>query len=108
MASQRRARRDGLVLAVAVGLVGVAFGVLARASGLSTAKTCAMSLLIFTGASQIAAVGVITAHGSPLAALGSALLLASRNAIYGPVVARWFEDTPVAQRAVIAQVVIDE
>jgi predicted branched-subunit amino acid permease len=66
-------------LAVAVGVFGVSFGVLAVASGLSVAKTMAMSLLVFTGASQFAAVGIIGAGGSPFAALGSALLLASRN-----------------------------
>ena len=42
-----------------------------------------MSLLVFTGASQFAAVGVIGGGGSPAAALASALLLAARNGAYG-------------------------
>jgi len=103
-----RALRDGLILAFAVGLVGIVFGVLARSSGLSIAKTCAMSLLVFTGASQLAAVGVIGSGGSPAAALGSALLLAARNALYGPVVAPWFRERSVATRAGVAQIIIDE
>ena len=102
------ALRDGLALAVAVGLVGIVFGVLARSSGLSVAKACAMSLLVFTGASQIAAAGIVGSGGSAIAALGSALLLAARNALYGPVVAPWFRGTPVAARAGIAHVIIDE
>ena len=108
---QRRAanaRRDGFSIGLAVGVVGVAFGVLARATGLSVAKTCAMSLLVFTGASQFAAVGVIGAGGTGLAALGSALLLASRNTLYGPVVAQWFGRDPLPRRAVLAQLIIDE
>lgn len=103
-----RALRDGLVLAFAVGLVGIVFGVLARSSGLSVAKTCAMSLLVFTGASQLAAVGVIGSGGSSAAALGSALLLAARNTLYGPVVAPWFADRSRATRAGVAQIIIDE
>lgn len=104
----RRARRDGVAIAVAVGIVGVVFGVLARATGLSVAKTCVMSLLVFTGASQFAAVGVIGAGGSSMAALGSALLLAARNALYGPVVAQWFGQESRPARAALAQVIIDE
>lgn len=59
------------------------FGVLAVTAGLSVGKTVFMSLLVFTGASQFAAVGVIDSGGSPVAAVGGALLLAARNALYG-------------------------
>lgn len=102
------ARRDGLLLGLAVGVVGVVFGVLARSAGLSVAKACVMSLLVFTGASQFAAVGIVASGGSGVAALGSALLLAARNTLYGPVVAQWFGKDPVAARAPLAQVIIDE
>ena len=76
-------RRDSVVLGAAVGLVGITFGVLASASGLSAAKTMAMSMLVFTGASQFAAVGVVASGGSAVSALASALLLAARNTLYG-------------------------
>lgn len=105
---QGRALRDGLALAFAVGLVGIVFGVLARSSGLSVAKACAMSLLVFTGASQIASASIIGAGGTQYAALGSALLLAARNALYGPVVAPWFRHTPTPTRVGLAHVIIDE
>src|SRR4051794_24507150 len=108
MVEHRRAFRDGVALALAVGLVGIVFGVLARTSGLSVAKTCAMSLLVFTGASQISAASIIGSGGSPLAALGSALMLASRNALYGPVVSPWFRDVPLIGRLGVTQIVIDE
>ena len=100
--------RDGLLLAFAVGIVGIIFGVLARSSGLSVAKTCALSLLVFTGASQFAAVSISAAGGSIGAALGSALLLAARNGLYGAVVARWLRDRPAVERLAVAQLVIDE
>ena len=100
--------RDGLAIAVATGLVGVVFGVLASAEGLSTAKTCAMSLLVFTGATQFAAVSIVGTGGSVLAAVGTGVLLASRNALYGPLVARWFRRWPLGGKVGLVQIVIDE
>jgi len=109
--ARRSWRRDSVVgssllLGAAVGVFGLSFGVLAAASGLSVAQACAMSLLVFTGASQFTAIAVIGSGGSPLAALGSALLLAARNGAYGVAVARF---VPLRRhRWVAAQLVIDE
>ncbi len=100
-------RREGLVLAVAVGIVAATFGVLADAAGLSIPQVMVMSALMFTGASQFAAVSVIDAGGTGYTAVGSALLLAARNALYGPVVASLFGRS-TAMRAVGSQFVIDE
>jgi len=96
-----------MTLGAAVGVFGVSFGVLAVASGLSVAKTCALSLLVFTGASQFAAVGITGTGGSPLAAIASALLLASRNGAYGLVLAPDIKD-PRWRRLLAAQLVLDE
>ena len=100
-------RRDGIVLGAAVGLFGVTFGVLAAAAGLSALQACAMSLLVFTGASQFAVVGVIGAGGSPVSALASALLLASRNGVYGLALQPHLKGTRW-RRLFAAQFVIDE
>lgn len=78
-----RVVRDGVGLGVAVGSYGVAFGATATAGGLSVWQACLLSLLMFTGASQFALVGVLAAGGGPFAAVGSALLLGTRNTIYG-------------------------
>jgi predicted branched-subunit amino acid permease len=75
--------RDAIGLGLAVGLYGIAFGAAAANAGLSPVQACAMSLLMFTGASQFALVGVLGAGGSALAAVGSALLLGTRNTVYG-------------------------
>ena len=53
------------------------------AAGLSVAQTCALSLLMFTGASQFALVGVVAAGGAPASAALTALLLGTRNTLYG-------------------------
>ena len=75
--------RTALAIGLATGAYGISFGVLSVTAGLTAAQTCAMSLLVFTGASQFAAVGVVAAGGGALAALAPALVLAGRNAIYG-------------------------
>lgn len=75
--------RDSLGVGIATGTYGVSFGALSTAAGLSVAKTCALSLLMFTGASQFALVGVVAAGGAASTGAATALLLGSRNTLYG-------------------------
>ncbi|MCK7626115.1 AzlC family ABC transporter permease [Streptomyces sp. RS10V-4] len=75
--------RDALGVGVAVGLSGFAFGVTAAGAGLTLWQTCAMSLLVFTGASQFALVGALAAGGNPFTAAAGAFFLGVRNAFYG-------------------------
>jgi predicted branched-subunit amino acid permease len=82
-AERRATLRDAIGLGVAVGLYGAAFGAAAVAAGLDVWQASTLSLLMFTGASQFALVGVLGAGGSALAAVGSALLLGTRNTVYG-------------------------
>ena len=81
--SRRAIIRDGLAVGVATGAYGVSFGAIGVAAGLSVAQTCLLSLLMFTGASQFALVGVIAAGGAPLSGALAALLLGTRNTLYG-------------------------
>lgn len=75
--------RDSLGVGVATGLYGASFGAVSVATGLSVAQTCALSLLMFTGASQFALVGVLGAGGSAFSAAVTAMLLGTRNTLYG-------------------------
>ena len=101
-------RRDAWALGVPIGAFGMSFGVLATAAGLSRGQACAMSLLVFTGASQFAAVGVLAAGGSLASAFGSAWLLAARNAAYGVALAPTFAGRRLGRRLLAAHWVIDE
>jgi 4-azaleucine resistance transporter AzlC len=105
------ARRDvasaSLTLGVAVGVFGFVFGVGAVAAGGSVVQACVMSLLVFTGASQFSAVSVVAAGGTTSAALGGAMVLAARNAVYGLAMSRVVTGS-LARRAVAAQLTIDE
>ena len=103
----RKVVADSLGVGLATGAYGVSFGALATTSGLSVLQACALSLLVFTGASQFAFVGVIAAGGAPLTGALTAVALGSRNLFYGVALAPrlglrgW-------RRLVGAQVVIDE
>ncbi|MDR0783729.1 MAG: AzlC family ABC transporter permease, partial [Propionibacteriaceae bacterium] len=78
-----RVIRQALSVSVATGMYGVSFGALAIAAGLNLWQTMALSLLMFTGGSQFALIGVVGAGGTPLAAIATAGLLGVRNGLYG-------------------------
>ncbi|MER5793932.1 AzlC family ABC transporter permease [Streptomyces sp. NPDC001980] len=99
--------RDALGVGVAVGLSGFAFGVTSAGSGLGLLQTCALSLLVFTGASQFALVGALAAGGNPFTAAAGAFFLGVRNAFYGLRLSQVLA-LPRAVRPFAAQWVIDE
>jgi predicted branched-subunit amino acid permease len=86
-ATTRTIVRDGIAVGVATGAYGISFGAVSLANGLDVWQSCALSLLVFTGASQFALVGVIGAGGTPLLGALSGLLLGTRNTLYGLKVA---------------------
>ena len=106
---ERSAWRQGIAVSVATGAYGVSFGALAVAAGLDVWQTCVLSLLMFTGGSQFAFIGVIASGGLAAApsAIASAALLGARNVAYAvrmnPVVGlSWWH------RIAAAQFTIDE
>lgn len=80
--------RDAIGIGAYAAAFGASFGAVSVASGLSVAQTVMLSLVMFTGASQFALVGVIGGGGAPLAAVPAALLLGVRNAFYGVSLSR--------------------
>jgi predicted branched-subunit amino acid permease len=100
--------RDAVGLGAAVGLYGAAFGAAADAAGLSLWQASTLSLLMFTGASQFALVGVLGAGGSALAAAGSALLLGTRNTVYAVRLLPLLQPRGVLRRIGTAHWVLDE
>ncbi|WP_282697994.1 AzlC family ABC transporter permease [Streptomyces sp. CC208A] len=99
--------RDALGVGVAVGLSGFAFGVTSAGAGLSLLQTCALSLLVFTGASQFALVGALAGGGNPFTAAAGAFFLGTRNAFYGLRLSQLLA-LPRAAKPFAAQWVIDE
>jgi predicted branched-subunit amino acid permease len=99
--------REGVAVGVATGAYGLSFGAIGVAAGLDVWQTAALSLLMFTGASQFALVGVLASGGSPWSGAATAVLLGTRNGLYGLRLApllRWTGWRRVAG----AHLVIDE
>jgi 4-azaleucine resistance transporter AzlC len=86
---------------------GASFGAIAVGSGLTLAQTMALSLVMFTGASQFAFVGVAASGGSPFAAVPAGLLLGVRNAFSGVPISEILHPRGFA-RLWTAHFVIDE
>ncbi len=101
--------REALGVVVATSAYGVSFGALAVAAGLDVWQSCVLSLLMFTGGSQFAFIGVVASGGVAAlpAAIASAGLLGVRNLAYGmrmsPIIGQGFW-----RRAAAAHFTIDE
>jgi predicted branched-subunit amino acid permease len=100
----RKVRRDAVGVGLATGAYGISFGAVASAAGLSVPQCAALSLLMFTGGSQFAFVGVAS---SPVSGAMTAILLGSRNALYGLRLSALL-DSRGWRRAAAAQLTIDE
>jgi len=99
--------RDSLAVAIPVGTYGAAFGAASVAAGFSILQSCLLSLLLFSGASQFAVVGVIGAGGSPVSAIATGSLLGFRNGLYGLKMAPILKLRGI-KKIVAAQITIDE
>lgn len=84
-AARRLVVREALAVGIATAAYGISFGALAVAAGLDVWQACFLSLVMFTGGSQYALVGVLASGGVAAgpSAIASAALLGSRNVIYG-------------------------
>ena len=106
---ERAALRAALAVGLATAVYGVSFGALATLSGLDIWQACFLSLVMFTGGSQFALIGVLASGGLAAggAAVTSAALLGTRNVFYSirmaPLIGPGF-----FRRAAAAQLTIDE
>ena len=106
-AQRKRIRTQAASIAIATGAYALSFGAISVSTGLDVWQTQAMSLLMFTGASQFAFVGIVGAGGGIVAAVLTAWLLGARNSMYavglGPVLRQ-----RGPRRMLAAQLTIDE
>jgi len=99
--------RTALSVAFTVGLYGAAFGAAGVTAGFSILQTCLLSILLFSGASQFAVVGIMGAGGSAVSAIATSTLLGFRNALYGLQMAPILKVKGM-KRILAAQITIDE
>ncbi len=99
--------RDAAGVGLATGAYGLSFGAISSAAGLSVLQTCTLSLVMFTGGSQFAMVGVIGGGGAAMTGAATAIMLGVRNAFYAVRMSSIL-DASRWRRPVAAQLTIDE
>jgi 4-azaleucine resistance transporter AzlC len=88
--------------------VGIAFGVLARQAGLSSLEATTMSLLVFAGASQFIAAGMLAAGAGALAVVATTLVVNLRHFLMSSTVARHLKPTSLPVTAGLGFELTDE
>jgi 4-azaleucine resistance transporter AzlC len=107
-ASRRRVAIDALGIAVSAGGFGFVYGLAARAAGFSPLEAGAMSVLVFAGASQFAAVGYVLGGFSWLGVVVLTAFINARHVLYSAALAPYLADKPRPLRAAMAHLLTDE
>ena len=107
-ASRRRLLVESLGIAVSAIGFGFVYGLSAHDAGFSPIEAMAMSVIVFAGAAQFAAVGYV-AGGLPwIGVLVLTGLLNARHLLYSASLAPWLQEVPRPRRAVMAHLLTDE
>ena len=100
-------KATAISVGVATGVYGISFGAIGVAAGLDIISVMLLSLLMFSGGSQFAFVGVLASGGAPLTALASAWMMGVRNSFYAVRLASIIGPRGL-HRLLAAQLTIDE
>ncbi|MFD5917113.1 AzlC family ABC transporter permease [Kitasatospora sp. NPDC058201] len=104
---ERSTLRDIALVCLADALVGASFGAITVSGGLPLWVPVVMSVLVFAGGAQFAAIGVVLSGGGALAAVATGLVLNARLLPFGFTVAGVL-DGPWWRRLLGAQLLTDE
>jgi predicted branched-subunit amino acid permease len=101
----REGARGALALALPTAAIGVSFGVLARPV-MGSVAPIAMSMIVFSGAAQFAALSVLAAGGGAVAAIAAGMLCNARWLPMGFAVGPFLARSKLV-RAIQAQAIVD-
>ncbi|MCG8353174.1 MAG: AzlC family ABC transporter permease [Chloroflexales bacterium] len=87
---------------------GILYAVTALAAGLSPAQTLAMSLLVFAGAAQFAAIGLFAGGVEPVSVLITTVIINVRYLLLSASLAPYLRHAPAWLKALIAFQMSDE
>lgn len=111
-ASRAAALRAGAtaVAPIVVGIVpfGLIAGVAAVERGMTTLDALALSVGIFAGASQLAAIEVLGGGGSVVVAIITVLVINLRMVMYSASLAPWLAHEPARRRWLVAYLLTDQ
>ena len=106
--ARRRLWQESAGIAVSAAGFGFVYGLAARGAGFSPIEAMAMSLIVFAGAAQFAAVGYVAGGLAWPGVILLTALLNARHLLYSAAMAPWLRDRPVGKRAVMAHLLTDE
>src|SRR5579875_3677989 len=105
LASRTAGIRRGVPFGLAVSVIAISFGVLARPV-MGSVAPIVMSIVVFSGAAQFGALAVLAAGGSTVAAIAAGALLNARYVAMGVALAPSLKGSPLA-RAGFAMTTVD-
>jgi 4-azaleucine resistance transporter AzlC len=107
-ASRRQLWQESAGIAVSAAGFGFVYGLAAHGASFSPVEAMAMSLLVFAGAAQFAAVGYVAGGLAWPGVIVLTALLNARHLLYSAALAPWLRDRPAPERAGMAHVLTDE
>src|SRR4051794_22200155 len=107
-AARRTLLVDALGIMASAAGFGVVLGLAAREAGYSVLEASAMSVVVFAGAAQFAAIGFVRS-GMPWPAIFVlTALINARHLLYSAALRPWLRDVSLLKRAVMAHLLTDE
>ncbi|GAA0298409.1 AzlC family ABC transporter permease [Halarchaeum salinum] len=103
-----RGARDALPLLLGIVPFGLVSGVAAVDAGFTFPQAMGFSVLVFAGASQLAALSLVEQHGAFLAAVATAVAVNLRSAMYSASIAPHFQQYATRWRAFLAYPLTDQ
>jgi predicted branched-subunit amino acid permease len=100
--------RGALPFTIVVAPFGLLFGVVGTEAGLNLAQVMGFSIVVIAGASQFAALQLMTENAPTLIVIASALAVNLRMAMYSAALAPHLGPAPLWQRALIAYMNVDQ
>jgi 4-azaleucine resistance transporter AzlC len=104
----RHALAEGWPVFITSLLVGIPFGVLAREAGLDLAQTSGMSVIVFAGAAQFAAIELLRAGAPAALVVVTVLFLNLRHVLMGLSLRPFLAGVSRPRRAALAYLLVDE
>lgn len=107
-AARRRLWQEAAGIAVSAAGFGFVYGLTARSAGFSPIEAMAMSVFVFAGAAQFAAVGYVAAGLAWPGVILLTALLNARHLLYAAALAPWLKERSLPRRAAMAHLLTDE
>jgi 4-azaleucine resistance transporter AzlC len=107
-ASRRQLAVGALGIGVSALGFGFVYGLAARDAGFSPIEAMAMSVFVFGGAAQFAAVGYVAGGLTWPGVILLTALLNARHLLYSAALAPWLREVPRIRRAAMAHLLTDE